>query len=213
MTGWFSRLLNKSIIPDFRYTLQNGVENIINELKQKSVQGNDTEKRNFLDAMIISLETVLILAGRYADIAEEMAEKAKGSTTQHFTLVADTLRRVPRFGAISLYEAIQSYLLLSVKLHKDTSQNFYEELGRFFFTPGCLTPSLFNDDTLFELLPKNGISREDIPDYSVAGCHEPLIMGKDNGNTTNSWLNLGKILGLSLHDGVSVITGKNSCFR
>lgn len=33
-------------------------------------------------------------------------------------------------------------------------------------------------------------------------------MGKDNGNTTNSWLNLAKILELTLHGGISAITGK-----
>ena len=33
-------------------------------------------------------------------------------------------------------------------------------------------------------------------------------MGKDNGNTTNSWLNLGKILELCISGGVSTITGK-----
>jgi formate C-acetyltransferase len=97
--------------------------------------------------------------------------------------------------------------ILSVKLHKKTPEILYEELGRFFFTPGCLTPSLFNDDVLFDVLLQGGIRPEDLPDYSVAGCQEPLIMGKDNGNTTNSWLNLGKILELSIHDGVSAITG------
>ena len=43
-----------------------------------------------------------------------------------------------------------------------------------------LTPSLFNDDALFEVLKNNGVDEADIPDYSVAGCQEPLIMGKDN---------------------------------
>ena len=33
-------------------------------------------------------------------------------------------------------------------------------------------------------------------------------MGKDNGNTTNSWLNLAKILELTLNEGASTITGK-----
>ena len=36
------------------------------------------------------------------------------------------------------------------------------------------------------LLKNNGISEKDIPDYSIAGCQEPLIMGKDNANTTNN---------------------------
>jgi len=71
-----------------------------------------------------------------------------------------------------------------------------------------LTPSLFNDDSLFEVLGKNGVDERDLPDIAVAGCQEPLIMGKDNGNTTNSWLNLPKILELTLNGGVSVLTGE-----
>jgi len=97
--------------------------------------------------------------------------------------------------------------ILSVKLHKNTPMELYEEMGKFFFTPGMLTPSLFNDDSLFEILKANGIDEADIPDYSVAGCQEPLIMGKDNGNTTNSWLSLPKVLEMVLHGGVSAITG------
>ncbi len=98
--------------------------------------------------------------------------------------------------------------ILSVKLHKNTPEKLYEELGRFLFTPGCLTPSFFNDDSLFQVLPKAGIDIDDVVDTSIAGCQEPLIMGKDNGNTTNSWLNLAKILELTLNDGKSLITGK-----
>ena len=98
--------------------------------------------------------------------------------------------------------------ILSVKLHKGTPDAFYQSLGRFFFTPGMLTPSLFNDDALFEVLTGAGIDACDLPDYSVAGCQEPLIMGKDNGNTTNSWLNMPKILELTLNGGISTVTGE-----
>ena len=98
--------------------------------------------------------------------------------------------------------------ILSVKLHKGTPERLYRELGRFFFSPGVLTPSLFNDDALFEVLAKNGVAREDLADYSVAGCQEPLIMGKDNGNTTNSWLNLPKVLEMVMTGGMSAITGR-----
>ena len=98
--------------------------------------------------------------------------------------------------------------ILSVKLHKNTPEKLYRELGRFLFTPGCLTPSFFNDDSLFKVLPKAGIDIDDVADTAIAGCQEPLIMGKDNGNTTNSWFNLGKILELTLNDGFSTVTGK-----
>lgn len=99
--------------------------------------------------------------------------------------------------------------ILSAKLHKNTPDELYKEMGKFFFTPGCLTPSLFNDESVFEILRKTRhVKEEELPDYSVAGCQEPLIMGKDNGNTTNSWLNLAKILELTVNDGVSEISGR-----
>lgn len=98
--------------------------------------------------------------------------------------------------------------ILSVKLHKNTPDELYRELGRFLFTPGCLTPSFFNDDSVFAALEAVGRDREDLPDYSVAGCQEPLIMGRDNGNTTNSWFNLPKVLELTLNGGKSLITGE-----
>ena len=98
--------------------------------------------------------------------------------------------------------------ILSVKLHKNTPEKLYKEMGRFFFSEGVLTPSLFNDDSMFEILMSNGVKKEDVADYSVAGCQEPLIMGKDNANTTNSWLNLPKVLEMVLTGGYSLITGE-----
>jgi len=97
---------------------------------------------------------------------------------------------------------------LSVKVHARTPEEVYRALGRFFFTPGHSTPSLFNDDVVFELLGRQGVAREDLPDYSIAGCQEPLIMGKSSLNTTNTWLNLAKVLELALNDGRSLISGE-----
>lgn len=98
--------------------------------------------------------------------------------------------------------------ILSVKLHKNTPAKLYEEMGRFLFSPGVLTPSFFNDDSLYAVLSAHGVADEDLPDISIAGCQEPLVMGKDNGNTTNSWLNLPKILEMTLTGGVSTVTGE-----
>lgn len=98
--------------------------------------------------------------------------------------------------------------ILSVKLHKNTPAKLYEEMGRFLFSPGVLTPSFFNDDLLYAVLSAHGVAAEDLPDISIAGCQEPLVMGKDNGNTTNSWLNLPKILEMTLTGGVSTVTGE-----
>ncbi len=97
---------------------------------------------------------------------------------------------------------------LSVKVHAGTPEKIYHNTGRFFFTPGHSTPSLFNDDSIFPMLEKQGVAVADLKDYSIAGCQEPLIMGKASLNTTNTWLNLGKVLELALNDGKSTITGE-----
>lgn len=97
---------------------------------------------------------------------------------------------------------------LSVRLHKNTPERLYKSIGRFFFTPGHSTPSLFNDHSMFEVLRRKGIEEADLADYAIAGCQEPLIMGKENANTTNSWMNLAKVLELTMNDGRSLISGE-----
>lgn len=302
---YFIEQVTGHLIPDVRPMLQKGIEGVRAQLRENAAKA-EPEKRDYFRAMDISLDAILVLAGRYAAIAKQKAAAAADETARaRFELMAATLEKVPKYGAENLYEAIQSFVLiwqtmcleqtpnpfafsvgnadrifepyramenldrdtsaallkhllvffnvadrswaisqnlivggksnsgedltnetsyalldayydmnlpqpiLSVKLHKNTPEELYRSMGRFFFTPGCLTPSLFNDDSLFPILSeRSGVAPEDLEDYSVAGCQEPLIMGKDNGNTTNSWLNMGKVLELTINGGVSTITGK-----
>ncbi|NVM03705.1 MAG: hypothetical protein HWN67_15345, partial [Candidatus Helarchaeota archaeon] len=67
---------------------------------------------------------------------------------------------------------------LSVKLHNNTPESLYKSISRFFFTIGHSSPSLFNDDKMFFVLKSKGIKDEDLKDYGIGGCQEPLIMGK-----------------------------------
>ena len=300
---YFIEQVTGHLIPDVRLMLAGGTESIRAQIeKNQAACGGD--RKDYFEAMKISLDALEVLADRYAALAEEKEAAASGEAKERYHLMKDTLKKVPRHGADDLFEAIQSFILiwqtmcleqtpnpfafsvgnadrifepyraktnmsrevaaslfkhllvffnvadrswaisqnliiggksnegedltnptsyalldayydmnlpqpiLSVKLHKNTPKELYESLGRFFFTPGCLTPSLFNDDSLFPILEAHGVDHEDLQDYSVAGCQEPLIMGKDNGNTTNSWLNLGKILELCISGGISTITGK-----
>lgn len=304
--AFFIEQVTGHLIPDMRVALKYGVKKLIADIDEKLLSCDDDKRENY-EAMKISLEALLILTERYKEIAKEKLTKANGERKEQLQLMVDTLSRVPFEPATTLYEAIQSYILLwqtmcleqapnpfafsvgnadrifepyrklsglnrettaallkhflvffnvgdrswaisqnlivsgrdkagndltndttyalldayydmnlpqpilSVKLHKNTPDKLYEELGRFLFTPGCLTPSLFNDDSLYEVLSKAGVDIDDIEDTSIAGCQEPLIMGKDNANTTNSWFNLGKILELTLNDGFSTVTGKKIC--
>ena len=302
--AFFVEQVTGHMIPDFRAALRDGVDALIARIDERLAKDALNEKkRGNLEAMKESLLCVLVLAERYAVLAEAMAKTAPEARRAELCEMAAILRRVPRGGAKTLREAMQSYVLLwqvmcleqapnpfafsvgnadrifepyrameglsraeaaslfahflvffnvgerswaisqnvliggkdengkdltnemsyaildayyamnlpqpilSVKLHKATPKDLYAELGRFFFTPGVLTPSLFNDDSLFATLSENGVKTEDLKDYSVAGCQEPLIMGKDTANTTNSWLNMAKVLELTLSGGRSVLTG------
>ncbi len=302
--AFFIEHVTGHVVPDYRKALRDGVLSLMDEIDKKLSDPSLSEKkRNNYVAMKTALSCCVTLARRYADLAASLAETASGEYKERLVLMRENLLKVPAYGAESLMEALQSYLImwqvmcveqapnpfafsvgnadrifepyrqmdqasreeaaalfkhflvfynvgerswaisqnvllggrdvagndltnpmtyaildayyemilpqpiLSVKLHRNTPDEFYESLGRFLFTPGCLTPSFFNDDSLFMTLKENGIEEDDLPDYSVAGCQEPLIMGKDSANTTNSWLNLGKILELTLNDGVSLLTG------
>ena len=49
--------------------------------------------------MDISLDAVLVIARRYADLAEEKAAASEGKDKERFRFMADTLRKVPENGA------------------------------------------------------------------------------------------------------------------
>lgn len=302
--AFFIEQVTGHLIPDFRPALKYGVEAIRDEVHSRMLDERDEEKKIVFRSIELTLDGVICLAKRYADIVADARVTAKGERAQQLELMEYTLRKVPAKASESLYEAMQAYMLLwqvmcleqapnpfafsvgnadrifepyrlmsgesrdeaaalfkhfltfynvgdrswaisqnvllggkssngedltsettyaildayhdmnlpqpilSIKLHKNTPAKLYREMGRFFFTPGCLTPSLFNDDSMFEVLRKSGVDEIDLEDYSVAGCQEPLIMGKDNANTTNSWFNLPKILELTLNSGFSTITGE-----
>lgn len=302
--AFFIEQVTGHLIPDFKPVLKYGLDKIIADIEEKLSSESVEKKKTNYEAFVITLKSAKRLAERYAEIAEEKISFAEGERKKQLELMAKTLRKVPSHGAESLYEAIQSFMLmwqvmcleqapnpfafsvgnadrifepyrkmsgesrktaaelfkhflvffnvadrswaisqsvlvagksnggddltnettyalmdayydmnlpqpiLSVKLHKNTPKEMYREMGKFFFTPGVLTPSLFNDDALFAVLKNAGRDSQDLENYSVAGCQEPLIMGKDNGNTTNSWFNMPKILELVLNGGCSAITGK-----
>lgn len=107
----------------------------------------------------------------------------------------------------AFFESNDPQPALSVRMHRNTPREIVQSLGRFYFTPGHSTPSLFNDDSVIPMLVTQGIDPRDAAEYAIAGCQEPLVCGKSSLNTTNSWLNLAKVLELACNDGVSLLTG------
>lgn len=300
---FFIEQVTGHLIPDVKMILECGIDGIESKISQNKTLTADLEKKNYYEAMLISLDALAVLIDRYASIALENSFRTEGKEKEKLILMEKTLNKIKNSGAQNLYEAIQLFILvwqtmcieqapnpyafssgnvdrifelyreaeglerseaaalfksfivffnvadrswaisqnlmvggksekgeditnlstyaildafydmnlpqpiLSVKYHKNTPEKLHRELGKFFFSAGVLTPSLFNDESMFKVLSLAGIEEEDLPDYSIAGCQEPLIMGRDNGNTTNSWLNLAKILEVTVNDGVSSLTG------
>ena len=244
---FFFEQVTGHLIPDMRFAIKHGIKEMLAKIEGKDGDG--------YKAFRIALESVVILANRYADICAQQALTANEERKAQLESMEKTLRKVPENGAENLCEAIQSFILLwqvmcleqtpnpfafsvgnadrifepyrngldrettaallkhllvfynvadrswaisqnlivsgrdidgndltnettyalmdayydmylpqpilSVKLHKNTPKKLYEEMGRFLFTPGVLTPSFFNDDSLYEVLAANGVDAED----------------------------------------------------
>ena len=103
--AFFVEQVTGHLVPDFRTALRDGVYSLIARLDAQP----ETENRN---AFRRALYCVLHLARRYRDIALSQLEAAPEAEKPRLQLMADTLERVPAYGARNLYEAMQSYILL-----------------------------------------------------------------------------------------------------
>ena len=121
----------------------------------------------------------------------------KDSTNDMSSIIIDAFRQSP-----------YSQPNLSVRVHEKSPLRLYEAISKGMFSFGMSSPSFFNDRMQYKMLKTKGVEKEDLHKYGIAGCQEPLIPGLDSSNTTNSWLNLAKVLELALTEGKSLISGK-----
>lgn len=74
-----------------------------------------TSKREELEAMDISCEAAILLAERYAKLAEKLAEtEADDVRRQELLTIASNCRRVPAYAPENLWQAIQMYWFLHI---------------------------------------------------------------------------------------------------
>jgi len=70
---------------------------------------DNTEKKPFLEAMVIICDAIICWANRHADLAEEMAERESDPRRrEELKLIAANCRRVPEHPARTFHEAVQS---------------------------------------------------------------------------------------------------------
>ena len=107
--AFFIEQVTGHVIPDMRHALKVGVNGMIQEIKENMAKTDDAERIDAYEAMLDSLEAVLILANRYRQIA---LDKSNGENGEQFKRIADALANVPANGANGLFEALQSFMLL-----------------------------------------------------------------------------------------------------
>ncbi len=108
-----------NISPDYASTIKVGLESRRKEALQVMEITKEAKGREFLQSVIDSIHAVLQLTERYADEAERMGKKE----------IAEILRRVPKYGATTFHEALQSFRILHFALW--TSYNYHNTIGRF----------------------------------------------------------------------------------
>ena len=80
------------------------------------------EKSTFLEAVIISAKAAIIYTNRYANLAEELAQKeTDGKRKEELIEIASNCRNVPAKGATSFYEACQSFWFVQMLIQVESS--------------------------------------------------------------------------------------------
>ena len=119
--------------------MRHGVLQMIEELKAHDGNGYKAFSKALLG--------VLILADRYALLAERKAGAAEGKDKERLILLSNTLKKVPRYPAENMYEAMQAFILLWQVMCLEQA-------------PNPFAFSLGNADRIFEPY-RNGLSRDE----------------------------------------------------
>ena len=88
---FFFEQVTGHLIPDMRFAIKNGVKAMLAKIEGK--EGNGYK------AFCIALESAIILANRYADLAAEQAKTASLERKAQLEIMEKTLRKVPENGA------------------------------------------------------------------------------------------------------------------
>ena len=96
---------------------------------------------------------------------------------------------------------------LSVRVHGASPSEFLRaaaDLAR----EGLGLPAFFNDDAIIPVLQTMGVPLSEARGYAEVGCVEPQVPGRTNGYYPAGFLNLGKLLSVTLHNGTDPVTGE-----
>lgn len=113
--GWGLGLAYTLIVVDFAKALNEGLNKIIAEAQAelrrlRYFSADDIKKRDFLEAVVISLSAIIRIAARFGDLAEQMAASEDDVRRKNELIrIAEACRRVPGHPARTFREAMQSF--------------------------------------------------------------------------------------------------------
>lgn len=103
-------------LPNYEKLFRIGLNGVIAEAKarleeiKRTIPANYLDQKDFLEAVIITLRAAIAFAGRYAELARELAVKeANGHRKKELETIARACGRVPANPPRTLQEAIQSF--------------------------------------------------------------------------------------------------------
>lgn len=101
---------------------------------------------------------------------------------------------------------------LSIRWHFGTPEDFLLHAVRT-MSYGTGMPAFFNDEVLVPNMLQAGFALEEARDYSIVGCTEETVPGLSEPWLTGGFLNLPKILELTIFDGYDPVLGRQNRFR
>ncbi|MCC6766260.1 MAG: formate acetyltransferase [Deltaproteobacteria bacterium] len=113
------------VVPDYAKLIAIGTDGIAKEARAaQQLHGPASEQWAFLEGVAIIADALARFGERYAPVAERLAAHETDTARRaELGLVAATCRRVPRFGARSFVEAVQSITFAQIALNLESLDN------------------------------------------------------------------------------------------
>ncbi len=160
------------------------------------------------------LENVWIKLNEIMKLRDRIGSKAFGGYPLFQNLIVGGVDRDGRDAANDL-----SYLCMevtrnlklpqpsfSVRWHLGTDRRFMREAASI-VKAGFGMPAFFNDEVIVPILLDLGYSLEEARNYAEVGCVEPQAAGTTEGYYPAGFLNLSKVLEITLNNGINPLTG------
>ncbi|MFW9908716.1 MAG: pyruvate formate lyase family protein, partial [Candidatus Thorarchaeota archaeon] len=96
---------------------------------------------------------------------------------------------------------------VSFRWHKRTPEKYKLQVIDV-VSNGLGMPGIFNDDIIMPMMHQKGTHESEVYDYSILGCVEPIIAGKSDPRPNIGYVNIPKILEITLNNGRDPKTGE-----